>query len=135
MSLLKGRIVGQGNGKKLSWLAGGGTLLAVLAFYGTTVVVGALSFLGVGLVIHEGAWAGTISLFAIVALAGIGLNTRRHRVIGPGVVSLIGTAMVLYVMAVSHDRIIEIIGFAGLISGAVWDWRIKKSLSQAEAET
>ncbi len=86
------------------------------------------------LVIHEGAWAGTISLFAVVALAGIGLNTHRHRVIGPVVVSLIGTALVLYGMADSYDRIIEIIGFAGLISGATWDWRIKKSLSQTEAE-
>ncbi|NQU62179.1 MAG: MerC domain-containing protein [Rhodospirillales bacterium] len=111
---------------KLAWLAGAGTLLAVLACYGTLAVVGGLSLLGISLVIHEGAWAAAISLFAIIALAGIGLGYRRHRVVGPLASGAIGTALVLWAMVVSYDRIVEVVGFIALVTGAAWDWRVKR---------
>ena len=47
---------------RFDWLAGVATLLAILACYGTIVLIGALSLLGMTLAIHEGAWAGVVSL-------------------------------------------------------------------------
>jgi hypothetical protein len=110
----------------MGWLAGAGTVLAVLACYGTLAVVSGLSLLGVSLAVHEGAWAAAIGFFAVVALLGIVAGYRRHRVAGPLVIGAIGTALVLWAMAVSYDRGVEIAGFAGLIAAAVWDWRVKR---------
>ncbi len=116
----------QQSGDRLGWLAGAGTVLAVLACYGTLAVVSGLSLLGVSLAVHEGAWAVVIGVFAVVALLGIGVGYRHHRVAGPLVIAAVGTALVLWAMAVSYDRALEIAGFAGLILAAIWDWRVKR---------
>jgi hypothetical protein len=107
-------------------LAGAGTVLAIAACYGTLATVSVLSLLGVTLVINPGVWAGAISLFAVLALFGVLLSYREHRVRGPLVIAALGTALVLWAMFGSYIRIIELIGFAGLITAAVWDWRLKK---------
>jgi hypothetical protein len=110
-------------------LAGAGTVLAIAACYGTLATVSVLSLLGVTLVINPGVWAGAISLFAVLALFGVLLSYREHRVRGPLVIAALGTALVLWAMFGSYIRIIELIGFAGLITAAVWDWRLKKCKS------
>jgi hypothetical protein len=66
---------------KLEWLAGVATLLSILACYGTLVIIGTLSLLGISVALHTGAWAGAISLFAVLAVAGVALGYRRHRMI------------------------------------------------------
>ncbi len=111
---------------RFGWLAGAGTVLAIAACYGTLATVSVLSLLGVTLVINPGVWAGAISLFAVLALFGVLLSYREHRVRGPLVIAALGTALVLWAMFGSYIRIIELIGFAGLITAAVWDWRLKK---------
>jgi len=115
------------SGDGLGWLAGAGTILAILACYGTLAVVSGLSLLGISLDVHEGAWAVTISLFAVLALVGIGVSYHHHRVIGPLIAGTVGTALVLWAMAVAYDRVVEFTGFAGLIAAALWDWRIKRN--------
>jgi len=34
--------------------------------------------------------------------------------------------LVLWAMFASYNRIVEIVGFSGLITAAIWDWRLKK---------
>jgi hypothetical protein len=111
---------------RFAWLASAGTVLAIAACYGTLATVSVLSLLGVTLVINPGVWAGAISLFAVLALFGVLLSYREHRVRGPLVIAALGTALVLWAMFGSYSRIIELIGFAGLITAAIWDWRLKK---------
>lgn len=82
--------------------------------------------MGVGIALHEGEWAGVISAFAMIA-AGIAISYRRHRVVGPLVLAVVGAAMVLWVMFGSFNRALEIAGFAALVAATVWDWRAKKS--------
>lgn len=118
-----------GGTPRLGWLAGAGTVLAVLACYGTLAVVGALSLLGVTLVIDPGAWAGAIVVFAVLAVLGVALGYARHRVAGPLVLAAIGAALVIWAMLGSYSRLIEVAGFAGLIAAAIWDWRLKKGAS------
>lgn len=111
---------------RFGWLAGAGTVLAIAACYGTLATVSVLSLLGVTLVINPGVWAGAISLFALLALFGVLLSYRQHRVRGPLTIAAVGTVLVLWAMFGSYSRIIELIGFAGLITAAIWDWRLKK---------
>ncbi len=109
------------------WLPGVATVCSIVACYGTLAVVGALSVMGVGIVLHEGAWAGVISVFAVIAAAGIAFGYRRHRAIGPLILAIAGAALVLWVMFGSFNRVLEIAGFAALVAATAWDWRVNKS--------
>lgn len=111
---------------KLEWLAGVATLLSILACYGTLVVIGTLSLLGISVALHTGAWAGAISLFAVLAMAGVALGYPRHHMISPLVTAAFGTAIILWVMFGSYSRVLELIGFGTLIIAVAWDWRLKR---------
>lgn len=111
---------------RFGWLAGTCTILSMAACYGTLAIVTVLSFLGVTLAINKGVWAGAISLFALLAVLGVVLSYRGHRVKGPLVIAALGAGLILWAMFGSYSRMVELIGFAGLITAAVWDWRVKK---------
>ena len=112
--------------QRFGWLPGVATILAIAACYGTLLVITALPLLGITLVVHEGAWAGAISLFALLAVVGVALGYRRHHTLAPLVIAVISLAVILWVMFGSYNRIIELIGFTGLIIAATWDWRLKR---------
>ncbi len=112
--------------QRFGWLPGVATILAIAACYGTLLVITALPLLGITLVVHEGAWAGAISLFALLAVVGVALGYRRHHTLAPLVIAVISLAVILWVMFGSYNRIIELIGFTGLIIAAIWDWRLKR---------
>jgi rhodanese-related sulfurtransferase len=97
--------------------------LAVLSCYGTTVLIGLLSLLGVSLALDEGAWAIAISVFAALAAIAIAASFRRHRIIGPTVIAALGLGLILWVMFGSYSRAVELAGFVLLISATLWDWR------------
>ncbi len=113
--------------RRMDWLAAAGTVLAILACYGTLAVIGALSLMGISLAVNEGVWAGAIVLFALVAFAGIVLGWRGHRVVGPLLLGVVGAGLVVYAMGVSYSRIVEIAGFVALVVAALWDWRAKRA--------
>jgi hypothetical protein len=121
---------------RFGWLAGAGTLLSLLACYGTLGLVAILSIMGVSLAINVHVWAAAIVAFALLAALGVGLGYRRHRKLGPVVVAFVGALLVIWAMYGSEtipalfgfpSRVIELIGFAGLIAAAAWDWRLKKA--------
>jgi hypothetical protein len=112
--------------ERLGWLAGAGTLLAIIACYGTLMILSVLSLMGVSLAVHKGAWAGTIVLFSLVAVLGVAMSYRRHRQVWPLLVAAFGAGLVAWAMFGSYSRLVEIMGFAFLLTAAVWDWRIKK---------
>jgi rhodanese-related sulfurtransferase len=108
---------------KLFWFPRAATALAVLSCYGTTVLIGLLSLLGVSLALDEGIWAGTISVFAALATIAIAVSYRRHRIIGPTVMAVFGLTLILWVMFGSYGRAVELAGFVLLIAATLWDWR------------
>jgi rhodanese-related sulfurtransferase len=108
---------------KLPWVPRGATALAVLSCYGTTVLIGLLSLLGVSLALDERLWAGAISAFAALASVSIAVSYRRHRIIGPTVVAAWALGIILWVMYGSYSGIVELVGFALLIAATLWDWR------------
>jgi hypothetical protein len=107
------------------------TVLALAACYGTLAVVGILSLLGATLAPHDGAWAGAISLFAVLAFIGTVLGYRKHGGVGPAVTGLLGAALIVGVMFGPYSFVAELGGFALLIVAAWWDWKLKRS-GQAE---
>lgn len=108
---------------KASWFPRMATALAVLSCYGTAVLIGLLSLLGLSLALDESTWAGAISVFSALAAIAIALSYRRHRIIGPTVVAVLGLALILWVMYGSYSRAVELAGFVLLIVAALWDWR------------
>lgn len=108
---------------KASWLPRAATALAVLACYGTTVLIGLLSLLGVTLAIYDGVWAGAIDIFAALATVAIAASYRRHRILGPTAVAALGLALILWVMFGSYSRLIELVGYVLMIASTMWDWR------------
>ncbi len=123
------------NTTKFGWLAGAGTLLSLLACYGTLGLIAILSLMGISLAINEQVWAGVIVTFALVAVAGVAVGYRRHRNQAPAVIALAGALLIIWAMYGSENirawfgflsRGIELAGFAGLIAAAAWDWRLKR---------
>ena len=108
------------------WLAGAGTILALCACYGTLGLVALLSMMGVTVAVHEGAWAGTISVFAVLAVGGMALGYRRHGALPPLVLAALGAALIVWVMFGVYHLAVELAGFALLVVATFWDWRVKQ---------
>lgn len=119
------------DGPRFGWLSGTATALSILACYGTLLLIGALSSLGIALTVHEGAWAGAITFFATLAVIGVLIGYRRHRSWPPVIVSAAGAALIAWVMYGKYDRLVELLGFAALVLAAVWNWSLK-TLEQQE---
>lgn len=106
-------------------LAGIGTLLSLVACYGTLVLVSILGALGFAIVINTTIWAGAIVAFAILAVIGLALGFSRHRKPLPIVIGILGPALISYTMLADYSRIIELLGFALLSLATFLEWRIK----------
>ena len=115
------------DGSKTAWFPGAATALAIFSCYGTTVLIGLLSLLGISVAVDKRAWAGAIGVFSLLAAIAIAVSYRRHRVIGPPISAAIGFALILWVMYSSYSSVIEILGFAFLVAATLWDWRARSS--------
>ena len=110
---------------KISRFTGFAALLSIVACYGTLAFVSILSLIGITIDIHTGLWAGVITFFAWLAVAGVGSSFRRNRAVGPLLVATVGAVLITWAMFVSFNRIIEVAGFAGLIFAALWERYLK----------
>lgn len=118
----------------LKWIGLLSALLAILACYGTSLVVLGVSLLGVTLAVDEGAWAAAVSLFALLAFLGVAPGYLRHRKAAPGVLALSGAALTIWAMLGQYNWIVELGGLGALILAAGWDWRLKRLQSKRETE-
>jgi len=118
-----------------SWLAGAGTLLSLAACYGTLGLIALLSALGFTIAVNNHVWAAAIVAFALLAVLGVALGGMKHRKTGPLFLAITGAALVTWAMYGSQNitallgvsgRVVELAGFAALISATVWDWRLKR---------
>ena len=110
---------------KISRFTGLSTLLSILACYGTLAMVSILSFLGITIDINTGIWAAAITFFAWLAVAGVAGSFKQHRTVGPLIIAAVGAVLITLAMFVSYSRIIEIVGFAGLVFAALWERYLK----------
>jgi hypothetical protein len=92
--------------------------------------------MGIALSPNVHIWALVIVAFAVLAVAGLALSYRTHGSSGPLALGIIGVLVVIFatygsriidtVLGVPRDAV-EIVGFAVLLAGAIWDWRLKKA--------
>lgn len=108
-----------------AWLAPAATALSLLACYGTLAATAALGALGVSIGLSESAWAGTIVVFAWLALLVLCAGWRRHRAMRPMAIAGIGVVIITLTILVAYDRVLELIGFAFLCAGTFLDWRAR----------
>lgn len=111
--------------RKASWLPGAATALAILACYGTTLIVVLLSLLGISIAVNEHAWAGAISAFAALATVAIAASCLRHRAIRPMIIAVPGLVLILWAMYGSYSRAMELAGFICLVAATVLEMRMR----------
>lgn len=114
----------EGNSRS-NWLGLAFTGVALIACYGTLALVVVLSFLGISLNLHDGVWAMAIALFTLLAVASIALGWRRHGRLAPAALAIAGGALILWAMFGQYSLTTEVAGFAALMAGAAWDWRLR----------
>ncbi len=108
-----------------AWLASAATALAIIACYGTTLAVGALSLLGVAVILDDRLWAGAISAFAALAALVIAIGSWRRRNANPALVAGLGLALILWTMYGAYSRVTELVGFALLVIATLLDARTR----------
>jgi arsenite methyltransferase len=95
--------------------------LSILTCYGTLVLVAILGLIEIQLEIHEGAWATVIVVLAWAAVVAIVVEFQRLRFIAPLVTVILGALLITAVMFVSYNRIVEILGFALILTAVIWN--------------
>lgn len=111
------------SGNTRRWVPRAATALAILSCYGTTLLIGLLSLLGITLPVNERLWASAIAAFALLAVITIAISARQHRSMGPTAIAVVGAGLIWWAMFGSYNRFIEIAGFGLLIAATLWDWR------------
>lgn len=96
--------------------------LALAACYGAVAALALLAVMGVTLTLHEGVWAGAITLFAGLAAAAVAAGYRRHGSAAPLGLALAGFAAIAYAMLVSYSGAVELGGFVLLAAAVAWDY-------------
>jgi rhodanese-related sulfurtransferase len=109
------------------WLPGAATALATISVYGTRLLLGALSLLGVSVALNEKVWAGAIGVLALLAATILVVSSWRRRIVYPAIVAVIGLVLILWTMYGAYSRILELIGFAALIAATALDWRVRST--------
>lgn len=110
---------------RLGALASVGGLVAVFTCYGTLGVVALLSVVGVTVHLNEALMTRVVTGVLVVALLGLSYSFRSHRSVGPLLVGLASAALLLWVFYGRYARPLEALGFIGLVTASVWDFRAK----------
>jgi len=95
--------------------------LALLSCYGTTVLIGLLSLMGVSLAVNPRAGAATIVFLAGLAVVRLLLQWWHNRRIGPVAMAVLALGLIAWVMVRSYNALLEAVGFASLLAAVIWD--------------
>jgi len=109
------------------------TLVALVACYGTLVLVALLGALGLAVAVNEAVWAVAILAFAWLAVVGLLLGRRRHGRLWPLALAIFGAVVISLTMTVAYHRLVELGGFALLVAGTVADWRLGRTAAEPQS--
>ena len=111
---------------KLGWLPAVTAILAFIACNGAFILVAILAVFGITIAVNPHVQAAVISLFTVLTVCFVILGYRKHRVLGPMILSMLGAILVVGTMYVTFNKIIESLGLLALIASAIWSWRASK---------
>jgi uncharacterized membrane protein len=114
------------NGAPRGGLAALFAVLAFIACKGTVFLVLLLSAIGISISINPHLQAAAISLFALIALALIFRDFRRHRVRGPLILAGLASAILIGTMYLHYNKTVESLGLLILFAATFWSWRISR---------
>ncbi len=105
--------------------------LAVLACYGLLALTALLPLVGIRLVLDPTAWAAAIVVFTLLTLLAVIPGFRCHRSVLPGGAAIAGSGLVLYALLVAYGALIELAGFALLITAVSADALLRRRTNGA----
>ncbi len=101
-------------------------VLAFIACNGTILLIAALSAIGISVSINPHLQAAAISLFAIVTLALVIRDFKRHRVVGPLLLAALACITLVATLYIYYNNIVESIGLLALFAAALWGWQVNR---------
>lgn len=93
--------------------------------YGTLGVVALLSVIGVAVPLNEELLVRIVTVVLTIALLGMVYSFRMHRDIKPLLLGIASAALLFWAFYGQYSRPLEALGFAGLVSASLWDFRAK----------
>jgi hypothetical protein len=96
-----------------------------------TAYTGILSFLGFTFLLTTTVQVYLISSFFTAGVASMAWSSRTHRRLGPLVLTLAGSVAVLLGRFAWNVQALVYAGIALLLAGAVWNFRLKRTSTQA----
>ena len=117
------------NGPPANWLAPAGTVMAMLACYGVTAVIGLLSLIGISVALPFR--APIIILFSAIAAAGLAGSYKRHHSRAAIVLGLAGFILISGSKFLPSNRkaealVIEGLGFTCMLVGNFFSFRARR---------
>jgi len=101
-------------------------VLAFIACNGTILLIGVLSAIGISVSINPHLQAAAISLFAIVTLALVFRDFKRHRVVGPLLLAALAGITLIGTLYIHFNKLVESIGLLALFAAVLWGWQINR---------
>lgn len=95
--------------------------LAILACYGVLALTALLPLVGIRLVLDETVWVAAIAVFTLATVLAVIPGLRCHRSVLPGGAAIAGSGLILYALLVDYGVLIELAGFALLITAVSAD--------------
>lgn len=123
------RKAGAGRGKLSLIFA----VLAFIACNGTILLIGVFSAIGISISINPHLQAAAISLFAIVTLALVIRDFKRHRVVGPLLLAALASITLVGTLYIHYNKVVESIGLLALFAAALWGWQVNRRYCGAHA--
>jgi len=112
-----------------NWIGLAASFLAAASCYGPLAVMIVLSTAGIALDFDERIWVLTIALFSLVAVAAVALGILRHGKGGPIVLAAAGFGLIAWTLFGDYLLMLEIVGFAMLVTAAGWDWQLRRAIT------
>lgn len=110
--------------------------LAVVACYGLLALTVLLPLVGIRMVLDETVWTAVIVVFTLLTVFAVIPGSRCHRSIFPAGAAISGSALILYALLVEYRALIELAGFALLITAVSADAVFRhRALGPPDSET
>ena len=102
------------------------SVFTFLACNGTLILIAALSALGISISINPHLQAAAISLFAVITLLLVFIDTKKHQNHGPLILAVIASATLIGTIYIQFNKVLETIGLLELFIAAIWSWQLSR---------
>jgi len=106
-----------------------GSVFATLCCLGLAPLIGLLTAIGAGFLVHDAVLLPFLIVFLIVGAAGLHTSFRRHGSPKALILHVASAAVVVTFTFLVYVQPLVWAGIAGLLAASVWNWRLRKACS------